>query len=50
MIQNLCHIPIAQRYIEKAKGGYLLMKIALVLLSGAFTVYIAQQMTQKCLS
>lgn len=50
MIQNPCYISVTQRYIEKRKKGYLLMKIALVLLSGAFTLYLAQQMAQKCLS
>lgn len=50
MIQNFCYISVAERYIKKRKRACLFLKIALVLLSGALTLYMAQKMTQKCLS
>lgn len=34
MIQNFCYISVAQRYVQKRKRGYFLMKIALDLWSG----------------
>lgn len=39
---------MAERYIKKRKRGCLFLKIALVVLSGALTLYMAQKMTQKC--